>query len=35
MTKAQIIGLLKSNSNLMDEEEDLTEYINGLDWDTE
>lgn len=34
MTKAQIIGLLKSNSNLMDEEEDLTEYISGLDWDT-
>lgn len=34
MTKAQVIGLLKSNSNLMDEEEDLTEYINGLDWDT-
>src|SRR5690554_5043204 len=34
MTKVQVIGLLKSNSNLMDEEEDLTEYINGLDWDT-
>ncbi len=33
MTKEQIIGLLKSNSNLMDEEEDLTEYINGLDWE--
>ncbi len=32
MTKEQIIGLLKSNSNLMDEEEDLTEYINSLDW---
>ncbi len=32
MTKAQVIGLLKSNSNLMDEEEDLTDYINGLDW---
>ena len=33
MTKAQVISLLKSNSNLMDEEVDLTEYINGLDWD--
>lgn len=32
MTKEQVINLLKSNSNLMDEEEDLTEYINGLDW---
>jgi type I restriction enzyme R subunit len=32
MTKAQVISLLKSNSNLMDEEEDLTEFINGLDW---
>lgn len=34
MTKAQVISLLKSNSNLMDEEEDLTEYINSLDWDS-
>jgi len=33
MTKEQIIGLLKSNSNLMDQEEDLTEYINSLDWE--
>ncbi|SHL09949.1 type I restriction enzyme, R subunit [Chitinophaga jiangningensis] len=33
MTKAQIISLLKSNSNLMDEEEDLTEYIKSLDWE--
>ncbi len=33
MTKEQIIGLLKSNSNLMDEEEDLTDYINNLDWE--
>jgi type I restriction enzyme R subunit len=32
MTKVQVINLLKSNSNLMDEEEDLTDYINGLDW---
>lgn len=34
MTKAQIINLLKSNSNLMDEEGDLTEYINELDWNS-
>ncbi len=34
MTKSQIISLLKSNSNLMDEEEDLTEYINELDWNS-
>ncbi|MDZ7778090.1 MAG: hypothetical protein U5L09_21960 [Bacteroidales bacterium] len=34
MTKAQVISLLKSNSNLMDEEEDLTDYINSLDWDS-
>ncbi len=32
MTKAQVISLLKSNSNLMEEEEDLTEYINQVDW---
>lgn len=32
MTKEQVINLLKSNSNLMDEEEDLTQYINSLDW---
>lgn len=32
LTKAQVINLLKSNSNLMDEEGDLTEFINGLDW---
>ncbi len=32
MTKAQVISLLKSNANLMDEEEDLTEYINQVDW---
>ncbi|HBB00395.1 MAG: DEAD/DEAH box helicase [Bacteroidetes bacterium GWD2_45_23] len=32
MTKNQVISLLKSNSNLMDEEEDLTEFINELDW---
>jgi len=34
MTKAQVISLLKSNSNLMEEEEDLTDYINSLDWDS-
>nr|NQU92152.1 type I restriction endonuclease subunit R [Bacteroidota bacterium] len=32
MTKSQVISLLKSNSNLMDEEEDLTEYIDKVDW---
>ncbi|HOG57120.1 MAG TPA: type I restriction endonuclease subunit R [Bacteroidales bacterium] len=34
MTKAQVISLLSSSSNLMDEQEDLTEYINGLDWNS-
>ncbi len=32
MTKVQVISLLKSNSNLMEEEEDLTDYINQVDW---
>ncbi len=32
MSKSQVISLLKSNSNLMDEEEDLTDYINQVDW---
>jgi type I restriction enzyme R subunit len=32
MTKSQVISLLKSNSNLMEEEEDLTEFIQSLDW---
>ena len=32
MTKQQVINLLGSNSNLMDEQEDLAEYINSLDW---
>lgn len=32
MSKAQIIKLLRTTSNLMDEQEDLTEYINRLDW---
>ena len=32
MTKAQIINLLKSSANLMDEYEDLSEYIETIDW---
>ncbi len=34
MTKAQVISLLSANANMMDEQEDLTEYINGLDWNS-
>ena len=34
MTKEQVISLLGANANLMDEQEDLTEYINGLDWNS-
>jgi type I restriction enzyme R subunit len=34
MTKAQVISLLNANANMMDEQEDLTEYINGLDWNS-
>lgn len=34
MTKIQIINLLSSSSNLMDEQEDLAEYINSLDWNS-
>jgi type I restriction enzyme R subunit len=34
MTKTQVISLLSSNANLMDEQEDLTDYINGLDWNS-
>lgn len=34
MTKAQVISLLKSNANLMDEEEDLTDFIEQVDWTT-
>ncbi|HKM93129.1 MAG TPA: type I restriction endonuclease subunit R [Prolixibacteraceae bacterium] len=34
MTKAQVISLLSANANLMDEQEDLTEYINNLDWNS-
>lgn len=32
MTKEQLIQLLSSSANLMDDKEDLTDYINGLDW---
>ncbi len=32
MTKSQVISLLKSNSNLMEEEDDLTDYIGQVDW---
>lgn len=34
MTKGQVISLLRSNANLMDEQEDLTDYINSLDWNS-
>jgi len=34
MTKAEVISLLSSNANLMDELEDLTDYINNLDWNS-
>lgn len=34
MTKPQVISLLSSNSNLMEEQDDLAEYINTLDWNT-
>lgn len=32
MTKEQLIQLLSSSANLMDDKDDLTDYINGLDW---
>jgi type I restriction enzyme R subunit len=32
MTPTQVISLLKSNSNFIDEEEDLTEFIKQVDW---
>jgi type I restriction enzyme R subunit len=32
MTQEQVISLLKSNSNLMEEEEDLTDFIKQVDW---
>jgi type I restriction enzyme R subunit len=34
MTKSQVISLLNSNANMMDEQEDLTDFINGLDWNS-
>lgn len=34
MTKAQVISLLSANANMMDEQEDLTDYINNLDWNS-
>jgi len=34
MTKHEIISLLSSTANLMEEQEDLTDYINSLDWNT-
>lgn len=34
MSKAQVISLLQSTSNLMEEEEDLSAYIQGLDWES-
>jgi type I restriction enzyme R subunit len=32
LSPSQVISLLKSNSNLMDEEKDLTDFINQVDW---
>ncbi len=34
MTKAQVISLLSSDSGMMNEQEDLTDYINSLDWNS-
>ncbi|MFL9483678.1 type I restriction endonuclease subunit R [Chitinophagaceae bacterium LWZ2-11] len=34
MSKAQVISLLSANANLMDEQLNLTEYINSLDWNS-
>ncbi len=34
MSKEQVIRLLSANANLMDEQEDLTDYINSLDWNS-
>lgn len=34
MTKRQVVGLLTSSSNMMEEQEGLTEYINSLDWNS-
>lgn len=32
MTKEQVKALIKSTSNMMDDEEDMTQYIDSLDW---
>lgn len=32
MTREQVISILNSNANLMDEQEELTDYIKSLDW---
>ena len=34
MTKSQVISLMSANANMLDEQEDLTEYINALDWNS-
>ncbi|MEQ1733904.1 MAG: type I restriction endonuclease subunit R [Bacteroidia bacterium] len=34
MTKAQVISLLSANANMMDEQQNLTQYINSLDWNS-
>jgi type I restriction enzyme R subunit len=34
MTKEEVIRLLRSNANLMEEQDDLSEYIGGLDWNS-
>lgn len=34
MTKEEVIRLLRSNTNLMEEQEDLSEYIGSLDWNS-
>jgi type I restriction enzyme R subunit len=34
MSKEQVIRLLSANANLMDEQEDLKDYINNLDWNS-
>jgi type I restriction enzyme R subunit len=33
MTKIQVINLLSSSATMMDEQEDLADYINSLDWE--
>ncbi|MBO9616008.1 MAG: type I restriction endonuclease subunit R [Dyadobacter sp.] len=32
MTQQQVISLLRANANMLDEQEDLTEFIKTLDW---